>query len=58
METSSESRQPTFSQGWPNKPNATVVFHTHPGTELILVTEGTCAITVDKTPWTVPAVFQ
>ena len=55
METSSESRQPTFSQGWPNKPNATVVFHTHPGTELILVTEGTCAITVDKTPWTVPA---
>ncbi|MGN0880202.1 MAG: helix-turn-helix domain-containing protein [Oligosphaeraceae bacterium] len=55
METPSTPQRPVFSQGWPNKPNANVIFHTHPGTELILVTRGTCAITVGNIPWTVPS---
>ena len=55
METPSTPQRPVFSQGWPSKPNASVIFHTHPGTELILVTRGTCVITVGNIPWNVPS---
>lgn len=38
-----------FSQASLDKRNVSVGFHTHPGVELILVTQGCCRITVDRT---------
>ena len=55
MEHQQTPQPPIFSQAAKDKVRGQVGFHSHPGTELILVTRGSCVITMPDIRWTVSA---